>query len=43
MELLMHKADDPFTDSLDEKLKMSGFTVWIINMLPRNLAVLLNM
>jgi epoxyqueuosine reductase len=41
-ELLMHEADEPFSDSLDEKLKASGFSEWILKMLPRNLAALLH-
>jgi epoxyqueuosine reductase len=40
-ELLMHKEDEPYSDSLAEKLNASGFYAGFTKVLPRNLAVLL--
>jgi len=42
-ELIMHKDKDnePFSDSLDAKLRNEGFQPWFLKVLPRNLRVLL--
>lgn len=40
-ELLTHKDDEPYSDSLAAKLKMSGFYTGFLKVLPRNLAILL--
>jgi epoxyqueuosine reductase len=42
-ELLMHKDDEPYSDSLAAKIKVSGFFTDFLKVLPRNLAVLLQM
>lgn len=41
MELLGHKADEPYSDSLAAKMKEAGLPEWFEKVLPRNLAVLL--
>lgn len=41
IELLTHKDDEPYSDLLAAKLDESGFNPWILKVLPRNLAVLL--
>jgi hypothetical protein len=38
----MHKDDEPYSDSLAEKIKLSGFYPGLLKVLPRNLAVLLH-
>lgn len=40
-ELLKHKDDEPYSESLSMKLKVSGFYPGFIKVLPRNLATLL--
>lgn len=40
-ELLKHKNDEPYSDSLAEKIKAAGFYPELLKVLPRNLAVLL--
>jgi hypothetical protein len=39
----MHKDDEPYSDSLATKIKVSGFFTDFLKVLPRNLAVLLQM
>lgn len=41
-ELMMHKDDEPYSDSLEEKIKLSGFYQGFLKVLPRNLEVLLH-
>jgi epoxyqueuosine reductase len=40
-ELMMHSNDEPYSDSLDLKIKAASFYPELLKVLPRNLEVLL--